>query len=825
MGDDKSDTSSIWPRDELEFVSEFPLGPQRQPQDSAASRERDEAVSAAVSVVVASARQGVVALCASVAHVIRQKMRLQQNVAELEKKIAAFEKSSSTDMCVTCHCASRGQAVDTHSLVESPSSQRCGSAPPSFIGSSLKLSRGENKNINGCCQINNTRSVVLGDKCESCRQMQRPERRTSSATIPDSHLPTVLKPGEKKTAFLRGQGYASSRSLNIGRSPPSSSFMRKKYSTISLRRVRRSALNKQGVSVGTWSSCSSHRSSVNSLECRGSTSRTSSRSCIVTVAEVYSSPTPCLTAANTESDAIRLLARKLTNVLQASEAQLEDSLPESSPSDSCNRDTVTSLMPEATSYEHLYAPHPLAGCECVVCTHLAADPDTHLYILTTNEGLLLPQGSKVLVQGDRIGTVIYFGHCKYPSRSSSLTQHHLQGSPITSINETVITEVADEGSKGDIDETWGVCDGTTGSLLGVTVALWPPDQGEIFVPLSDVVCQLDDEADMYSKDHILGLDLEYVDDVRHLAGPRISVLPDIHDCPREMTTNEQVTQLPSVQQPSSPLPSEVSEGNCEDKSRPATPEWSRIPEELLIHSPSVSSYNSDYVCSVQESEDEDVTPSRKNSIQVPEQELKSHGGSLQSNKNFHFSSSTDFENIIPVLTSFKTTCLDTTFLNQIRNEEDIYSKTKDSEYKVSLHDTSDSAISLTFTRRPQSSEESSEPLSLPDPDRDSLHLGDTWDSGCCMGRGGYISESPEHFSDNEYENNNLGSPWARNLSEALESIWEKHRNLDNFSLDGSCNAKKMDKPRREAQQRDYSNHLHYLLKNSSIACQFDSRQG
>ncbi|KAK8730492.1 hypothetical protein OTU49_008039 [Cherax quadricarinatus] len=178
MGDDRSsDTSSIWPTDELEFVNEFPHNPHHI-KDSSVAQEREAAVSAAVSVVVASARHGVVSLCASVAHIIREK-------------------------------------------------RRC-----------------ENQNINNGYQTTDDRSVGVRDKCDSCKQMQRQEKVRSSAAIPDcvSH---IQKPGERKTSFLQGQGYASSRSLNIGRSPPPSSFMRKKYSTISLRRVRRSNMNKQ----------------------------------------------------------------------------------------------------------------------------------------------------------------------------------------------------------------------------------------------------------------------------------------------------------------------------------------------------------------------------------------------------------------------------------------------------------------------------------------------------------------------------------------------------------------------------------------------------
>lgn len=815
MGDDRSsDTSSIWPTDELEFVNEFPHNPHHI-KDSSVAQEREAAVSAAVSVVVASARHGVVALCASVAHIIREKRRLQQNVAELEKKITAYEKSSSPDMCVSCHCTSPKHVADTHGLLESPSSQRCGSAPPTFIASSLKLSRCENQNIYNGYQTADDRSVGVRDKCDSCKQMQRQEKVRSSAAIPDcvSH---IQKPGERKTSFLQGQGYASSRSLNIGRSPPPSSFMRKKYSTISLRRVRRSNMNKQGVSVGTLSSSSSHRSSTNSLERRGSSSRTSSGSCIVTVAEVYSSPTPCLTPANTESDAVKLLARKLTNVLQGSEAHLEDNLPESTLSDSSLKDAA---MPDISNelwsnQEELYAPHPLSGCECVVCAHLAADPNSHLYILTTKDGLLLPQGSTVLVQGDRIGTVVYFGHCKYPSRSSSVPQHHLQGSSITSINEKIIPENKVESSKKIAEDGWYTSEVTTASPLGVTITLWPPDYGEVFVPLSAVVCQLDDEVDIARKDHLLGLDLEYVDIDRCIAETGPSVFPDVQIHPTDMTIDGKHSEITSVHQPDGSCPSQVYEGTTGRK---------KNHDESQAQSINVPPYNSDYVQRLQdlslcdqESEDDAITACGRVSLQVPEQENKTSNCIIYSHESGLNSTSPHHKNTTKLIRNFKSPCLKTAFLNHIENEDDVTSKKKDTKSKVFLYDTSDSAISLTFSQRPQSSEDSSQPPSLTDPDKESLNLGDTWDSGCCMERERYLSESSEQFSDVEGENINLGSPWALNLREALESVWEKHRNHEDFNLNGTYSTNYIDLSKREAQERGYSNRLQLLLENTDF---------
>ncbi|XP_071535404.1 uncharacterized protein [Panulirus ornatus] len=817
MGDERSDTSSLWPRDELEFVNEFTVGPEpsNPPEDSVITKEREEAVSAALSVVVASARQGVVALCASVAHIIRAKMRLQHRVEDLEKKLAALEKSSTTDVSEACHCPYPSQAADSHSLLESPTSQRCGSAPPSFIVGSLKFSRSDNQNSGRCCQICDPRNVVCDNKCGNCQLIHHPERRTSNVTIHDNSSNTYHKTGEKKAPFLRGQSHASTRSLNISRSPPSSSFMRKKYSTISLRRVRRTGLSRHGTS-GMWSCSDSHGSSANSLEHRGSASGTSSRSCVVTVAEVYPPPVPSLTPINTESDTVRLLARKLTNVLQGSEAVLEDSVHDASP---CGSNVSDTTVPEAAAHEQLCAPYPLAGCECVVCTHLASDPECHLYVLTTNEGSLLPRGSKVLVQGDHIGTVVYLGHHKHPLRYSSVSQHHIQPSAATSINQTVIAEASDSSSKNIINETCEALDVSSLSPLGVTITLWPPDQGELFVPLGDVICQLDDEVDIDSGEYLLGLDVEYVDDDNNVEEFNPSSSSDTRE-----TVCEKFIPSSIVQHLSLPL-------TKERRARSATPELRRASEESCARSPSISSHNSDSIHGLGElsqlgveNEDENLNTCAGNSVRVPLQETRSTYEASYSFVNVQQFSSSDLGNVVPLGADFQSPCLSA--VCKIEDEDGMYGEIDGTESRVSLYDTSDSAISLTFTQKLQGSEESSEPQSLTDLDKDSLHFGDTWDSGCCMGsRERYRSESSEQYSDYENESKHTGALWARNLSEALDSVWKKHKNIKDFCLDSIDITRDIELPRQEVMHSEYSKHLH-LLENIEVTSppsyQFDN---
>ncbi|KAG0730500.1 hypothetical protein GWK47_028158 [Chionoecetes opilio] len=340
--------------------------------------ERDEAVAAAVEVVGASARRGVVALCASVAHIIRNNYRLQQQVRELEGQVKALQALTGTENTrAPSHCPS--------SLPDSPSAQRCGSAPPHFPAGS----RGPGA-----------------------------ARKASD-------------PGSGGT-LVRGHARASTGNLSRCGPNAASGFVRRKYSSLSLRRVWRTNHHSAGRTAA------SEHSSTDSLEQQDNNNNNNSKACIVTVAEVYSPP-PVTT--NSESDAVKLLAQKLTSVLQ------DDGTEQQHDSDN----TV------------LCAPHPLAGCECVLCLQLAAHPDLLPYQIITDEGSLLPRGSTVLVGGRRVGTVVYFGHRKHQGRGPGTPQAPRTCEP-------------------------------PASPLGVTVLLWPPDEGEVFVPLNEVICQLDEEG-------------------------------------------------------------------------------------------------------------------------------------------------------------------------------------------------------------------------------------------------------------------------------------------------------------------------------------------
>lgn len=178
----------------------------------------------------------------SIFHVLLTRFRLQQRVAELEEQVTSLENSSSATISVTDCSTSQSQTTDTRSLHESPLSQRCGSAPPAFITSALKYAKNDNQNIVGSCSVDSSRCTEES-KLGGIHQRGTGESRTSSVSMPETNSNFIRKnhfeTSERKEAFHRGQSYASTRSLNIGGHLSSGNFVRRKYSTISLRRVRR----------------------------------------------------------------------------------------------------------------------------------------------------------------------------------------------------------------------------------------------------------------------------------------------------------------------------------------------------------------------------------------------------------------------------------------------------------------------------------------------------------------------------------------------------------------------------------------------------------
>ncbi|XP_068249377.1 uncharacterized protein [Palaemon carinicauda] len=700
--------------------------------ESLDSPNNEEVVSAAVSLVVGSLRHGVVSLCASIAHILREKATLQQQVADLEKHRLNLENNISGTTSVNGSCSVHCQSPNLHSLQESLVTQRCGSAPASFIPSGLKFLKSDYQSNVISTQNGGSRHCKANSDCRVVHEQGKGECRTSSISMPEAHsslLPKLIN-DDKKASFSRGSVQASTRSLNVCQSLPASSFVRRKYSTISLRRVRRSTTNRQKASsICSSSSFNSYMSLANSEDHRRSSNNSS---CIITVAEIHTPPGHHVVPENKEGEAVKLLARTLTTVLQSDINDQEAS---------CNESEVDevncSSSSKSNNNKELCLPHPLAGCECYVCLNLSADPSCQLYALTTEGGSLLPPGSTVLVEGERVGTVLYLGHEKLITSNQSFV------SPIS-----VDAILSHEGYLRPV---------------GLTLKLWAPDCGEIFVPLSAVICQLDENLDLPRKESWSSFEYEYVDED---SDEELHTKPEINRYKEDRITSELCVQ--------SNEPLDVSPKVKNTAIRNEEPPY----DPYISRSPSVSSF-----CSVishslgdlsvygLECEDEfgkDGTFSIDDGMSSERVYLTEDLGTESSRRKFSDAKEISQES-----------ALNTTFT---KNDTDEHSS-ESQGFHGSLYDTCDSAISLSFTRRLRYSEDNSGPSSVTDTGRESPHFGDTWDSGCSVGRRRCRSGSSGHCSDNESENHQLGSTFARSLGDALNLVLEKHNLQQNWDFE------------------------------------------
>lgn len=161
----------------------------------------------------------------------------------------SVDKVSETNSALETSATQSCSSSNSQSIPESPVSQRCGSAPPSFASSSLKCSASHFDGV--CCPNHNLRTTDGKTICCSCQQIQQSGRKMSCGTASVSQPYTSHNSGEEKLPFSRGLSYSSARSLSAGRSTPTSSFLRRKYRTISLRRIRRTNLNRQVTLLAT----------------------------------------------------------------------------------------------------------------------------------------------------------------------------------------------------------------------------------------------------------------------------------------------------------------------------------------------------------------------------------------------------------------------------------------------------------------------------------------------------------------------------------------------------------------------------------------------
>ncbi|XP_066946602.1 serine-rich adhesin for platelets-like [Macrobrachium rosenbergii] len=740
MGDSVSESSraSSWTRDEFEYVDEvrLGLGKKESSKDSLVSTDNEEAVSAAVSLVVGSLRHGVVSLCASVAHILRENTKLQQRLTDLEKHRLNLENNISGTASVNGSCSVHSQSPN---LQESLVTQRCGSAPASFIASGLKFLRSDYQSNVTSAQDGGSRHCDGNSDCRAVREPGKGECRTSSISMPEAHSSLVPKliNNDKKTSFSRGSVQASTRSLNICQSLPASSFVRRKYSTISLRRVRRSTTNRQKASsICSTSSIYSYMSCTNSDEHRRSSNNSS---CIITVAEIHTPPGQRV-AENKEGEAVKLLARTLTSVLQ-SDVNNQDASRNESEMDEVNCPSASGFN---NSNKELSLPHPLAGCECVICCHLTADPTCQLYALTTEGGSLLPPGSTILVEGERVGTVLYLGHERY-----------------VTFNQSAVSPIAVEALLAHAGYMRPV---------GITMKLWAPDHGEIFVPLSAVICQLDENLDLPRKESWSSFEYEYVDEDSD---------EELHsELQNNVYSKEGISSGLCVQS-NEPLDMSPKVKNTVNRNE-------ELPyDHYFSRSPSVSSCCSVIShslgdLSVYGLECEDVEFDKELTCCIDD---STSSDCIDSTGDLGTEcipgKFTDAKEIL----SSQESILNTTFTKKATDED----SNEIQGFHGSLYDTCDSAISLSFTRRHQYSEDNSGPSSVTETGRESPHFGDTWDSGCSVGRSRCRSGSSGHCSDSESENHRLGHTFARSLGDALNMVLEKHNIQRNWDFENDMN--------------------------------------
>lgn len=346
------------------------------------------------------------------------------------------------------------------------------------------------------------------------------------------------------------------------------------------------------------------------------------------------------------------------------------------------------------------------------------------------------------------------------------------------------------------------------------------DVGQMFVPLSAVICQLDDDQEA-APCEIHDPEYEYMDEGSEDSTPS-----------RTSITYEYPTEFPAVPSPSvhvnaeesrTPMPairgSRKSNDSCE------TPVRKVSLEGYFIRSPSISSYSSDStqslgdlsVYGLEYQEDgvgfeEGVSPEHSTQKCVIKQRNSCSSVVLSQ-------APCDQEIVSQENSSSGTSSLNTTFVYRPIDEEDPCS-TKDSGECASLYDTADSAISLTFMKRYKESLCSTEPSSMSDTDRDSPHFGDTWDSGCLVGRGRCKSDSSGHFSDVDSDSSRFGSPWVRNLREALDSVWARQQN-SNYS--NNYDSRNKTEASRRKGKKICGDHLDFFKNNKISKIYIDNR--
>lgn len=94
-----------------------------------------------------------------------------------------------------------------------------------------------------------------------------------------------------------------------------------------------------------------------------------------------------------------------------------------------------------------------------------------MFEFTYREGALLPPGSRVLVRGDHVGTVLYLGHDKYPTKQMKNYFWPSQEQAENGKRQAISEESMETGIDIAEDE---VPPCVPVRPVGVTIRLWPP---------------------------------------------------------------------------------------------------------------------------------------------------------------------------------------------------------------------------------------------------------------------------------------------------------------------------------------------------------------
>ena len=209
----------------------------------------------------------------------------------------------------------------------------------------------------------------------------------------------ISSKSQKRTKISSDNLRSSCWSLNSSIDLPQKSFIRKKYKTIALTRMR--SMKRKNMTCQQSSSKNSNYEKKSNEEITQF-----KKNFITTVAEVHPIP-----AVNSSLETL---------------GSFENRSTEESSNNSNNSYSITSEEEELTNTTESFSlPYPLSGCRCNVCLEFLRDSSKDFYVFSGDTGALFPVGSRVLLVDGREATVLYFGH----KNVKSMQLHNLHAGP------------------------------------------------------------------------------------------------------------------------------------------------------------------------------------------------------------------------------------------------------------------------------------------------------------------------------------------------------------------------------------------------------------